>query len=150
MTRTVRTTLSLFLGLFISLPACAPERAARAQPADAEARADEPARPASVLRSLPQWTNDGKPREVAVLLETDELKIAAIALRRGTTLPEHTAASAVTIQAIRGGGTMAAGASSHALRPGDIVTLAPDVPHSLTPRDEDLVVLLVHYLKRRV
>lgn len=97
---------------------------------------------------LPAWTNEGPPREVQVLAEDSHLKIAAVALRRGTPLPTHAVAERVSIQVVEGRGALMAGSSSSEVGPKSVVLLDPEVPHAMTPADDGLVVLLVHYLKR--
>lgn len=97
---------------------------------------------------LPAWTNEGPPREVQVLAEDSHLKVAAVALRRGTPLPTHAVAERVSIQVVEGRGALLAGSSTSEVGPKSVVLLDPEVPHAMTPADDELVVLLVHYLKR--
>ncbi len=122
-----------------------------ATPAQTQA-SPEPSAPAetadSTLFEMPNWTNEGEPREVVRLTENSQLKVAAIALRRGTPLPTHSVDDPVTIHVLRGSGELLAGEERSQVGPGSIVFLGPEVPHAMTPSDDQLVVLLVHYLKR--
>lgn len=102
----------------------------------------------STLFEVPSWTNEGEPRQVLRLTENSHLKVAAIALRRGTPLPTHSVDDPVTIHVLRGSGELLAGEEHSQVGPGSIVFLGPKVPHALTPSNDKLVVLLVHYLKR--
>ena len=102
---------------------------------------------ASTAFELPAWTNEGTPREVEVLAEDERVKIAAVALRRGTPLPTHAVAEAVSIQVVHGHGSLRAGTGTSSVGPESIVLLDPKVPHAMTPADDALVVLLVHYFK---
>ncbi|MFO7567584.1 MAG: hypothetical protein R6X02_33375 [Enhygromyxa sp.] len=100
---------------------------------------------ALTAHEIPAWTNEGPGREVEVLLESPGLKIAAIALRRGTELPVHSVESRISITVLQGAGLMTVEDQSFALEPGAVVVLEPSVAHAMTPADEQLVVLLVHH-----
>jgi len=100
------------------------------------------------LLALPTWTDEGPPREVHVLAENDHLKVAAVALRRGTPLPIHTVPERITIHVVRGRGELTTGPSSASIGPGSLALLEPNVPHAMTPADQEMVLLLVHYLKQ--
>ncbi len=109
----------------------------------------EPATGGSHLAfELPPWTNEGPPREVQVLAEDSQVKVAALALRRGTPLPTHAVAERVSIQVVAGRGDLTTGSSTAEVAPGSFVLLGPEVPHAMAPSGDGLVVLLVHYLKR--
>ncbi|HGG57043.1 MAG TPA: hypothetical protein ENK31_04545 [Nannocystis exedens] len=124
--------------------ACATPTPSRASPVPSAAAETTD----STLFELPTWTNEGPPREVVRLTENSQLKVAAIALRRGTPLPTHSVDDPVTIHVLRGSGELLAGEERSQVAPGSIVFLGPEVPHALTPSDNEFVVLLVHYLKR--
>lgn len=89
----------------------------------------------------------GEPSEVATLLDEPGLKLMTVTLRNGTDLPEHKTPYPVTIQAIRGSGTVIADGERLALPTNGVVVLAPGVPHSVEPDGMDTMMLLVHHLR---
>lgn len=96
---------------------------------------------------VPAWTNDGRPRQIEILEERPNVKVAAIGLRRGTALPTHRAASPVTIQVLRGAGEFELGDERFDVTEGSVVYVGANLAHAMTPKNDALVVLLVHYLK---
>jgi quercetin dioxygenase-like cupin family protein len=96
---------------------------------------------------VPLVVGEGEGREVKVLYEDGGLKLAAITLRRGTALPEHTAPVPVSIHAVVGGGVLVSGGERLALEVGRVVVLPAGAPHAVEPRAGEDMVILVHYLK---
>jgi len=94
---------------------------------------------------LPDWGEEGPKREHEILFEGGGMKIAAIALRGGTELPEHTAEAKVSIQVLRGTGQLSAGGLTRDVGPGSIVVLEPSLAHAVTPANGELMVLIIHY-----
>lgn len=97
---------------------------------------------------LPVSPGPGEPREARVIVDEPALKLATIVLRNGTELPEHHSAVPVTIQSLKGSGTVVAGKERLKLDPGHAVVLAPKVPHSVLPDPGTDLVLLVHHMGR--
>ena len=112
-----------------------------------EAATTPPRGPGYHAVALPTEAGTGPGREVKVLLETPHVKIATITLRGGTVLEEHSAPMPVTIQALRGTGTIRMGDARETLGADKMVTLAPGVPHSVTPEGKSDLLLLVQHLK---
>ncbi len=96
---------------------------------------------------LPAGDTEGRPIEPRTLLDAPHLKLLAIVLRDGTVLPEHTAPTAVTIQAVSGSGVVRANGETHPLDAMHFISLAPRVAHSIEPAAGTDMVLLVHHLK---
>lgn len=92
-------------------------------------------------------TAEGAPKEVAVIADLPEVKIVAITLRGGTTLPEHMAPVPVTIEAAHGVATLTVAGASTSLAPGAFVVLDANTPHAVTPADSAPVTVLVHHHK---
>jgi quercetin dioxygenase-like cupin family protein len=109
------------------------------------ALATPPARVHPVTVSAP--AADGPPKEVAVLADLAAVKIVAITLREGTTLPDHTAAVPVTIEATHGTASLTVGDTTTALKPGSFVVLDAHTTHAVTPTDASPVTVLVHHHK---
>lgn len=100
---------------------------------------------------LPESTQAGQPITLHKLVQTPILKVNAIALYQGTSLPTHQAPVPVTIQAIQGSGTITLTPAGEAaqtlpLDPYHMVMLAADVPHAITPNAGVDMIVLVHYL----
>ena len=95
---------------------------------------------------LPAAAGAGEPRQVQVLVDEPGLKLVVITLRQGTPLPPHQAPVAVTIQALRGAGTVFAGTDRLRLDATHAVALAPGVTHAVQPDPATDLVLLVHHL----
>jgi quercetin dioxygenase-like cupin family protein len=95
---------------------------------------------------LPATAEPGPAREVTTLVDEPALKLVTIVLRGGTALPEHHAEVPVTIQALHGAGTVAAGGELLRIDPSHAVVLAAKVPHAVTPDSgTDLVLLVAHH-----
>lgn len=90
---------------------------------------------------------DGPPKEVEVVADLPAVRIVAITLRQGTTLPEHTAPLPVTIEAAHGTATLTVGGETTPLEPGSFVVLDANVTHAVTPTDDAPVTVLVHHHK---
>lgn len=128
-------------------PAPAPDAEKKAPAAVAERPTPAPAssveppfRPLEI--PAPSGESD---RQVSVILDAPHLKIASIALRRGTPLPEHTAPVPVVIQAASGAGTVLLGEQRVRIDATHFVTLAPNEPHAVEPdAGADLTLLVFH------
>lgn len=132
----LRLPSTLALALALTGSACAPTAAS------------PPSSPsAGPLRlELPRWTNAGPGREVEILAQDGGLKIAAIALRRGTPLPEHRVDARISVQVLRGAGELEVAGEAFPVDAGSLLVIDAQTPHAMQPADEELVVLLVHYL----
>lgn len=118
-----------------------------APPSSPSAPAASAALPAGVhTAELPGVPGAGAPKEVKAVLDTPHVKIVAITLRKGTLLPQHTAALPVTLVAAQGSGhVIFADGSKQRLDATHMVALAPTVPHAVQPDPgADLVVLVSH------
>lgn len=94
---------------------------------------------------LPGTPGPGTPREVKMLVELPELKVATIILRKGTVLPPHNSKRQVTIVALQGAGTVTAGTETFRIDATHAVVLAPGAQHDVTPdAATDLVLLVTH------
>lgn len=134
----MRAMRRMALGAAIALAGCGGAQAARAP----EARA----MPVEWV-SVPDASGGEAPREVRVLVDTPHLKLVAIVLRGGTPLPEHTAPSPVTIQAVAGEGVVRVGDEARPLDATHMVALDAEVAHAVEPSPGTDLVVLVHHLR---
>lgn len=66
-----------------------------------------------------------------VVVNNDVLRVVMFAMDTGQELTAHATPRAVTVQLLEGELTFTVGASTHHLRAGDLVYLAPDESHAL-------------------
>ncbi len=110
-----------------------------------DSHAQAPAASVSRVFELPGTPGAGTPREVKMLVELPELKVATIILRKGTVLPPHNSKRQVTIVALQGAGTVTAGTETFRIDATHAVVLAPGVQHEVAPDAATDLVLLVHH-----
>jgi len=89
----------------------------------------------------------GPPKEVTVLVDLPTVKIVAITLRGGATLPDHNAAVPVTIEVAHGAATIHVAGSTAPLRAGAFVVLDANTVHAVVPVDSGPITVLVHHHK---
>ncbi len=111
------------------------------------AEAAETSSSTTQIIALPLSAGSGEGKEVSILLDERHLKLATIALRRGTPLPSHSAPVPVTIQVLEGDGIIHAAGKALTVSKGAIISLAPGADHDVVPRQESDMLLLVHYLR---
>lgn len=97
--------------------------------------------------AVPAVAAEGPKREVRVLVDRPELKLAMIILRAGTELPEHSAPVPVTIQLLEGAGTALFGNEEERMQASKVLLLEADEPHTIRPDAGTTMVLLVHYIR---
>jgi quercetin dioxygenase-like cupin family protein len=97
--------------------------------------------------ALPPALLEGPKREVLVLVDRPELKLATIILRAGTALPKHNAPVPVTIQLLEGSGTAFFGANEERMHASKVLLLEADEAHAIVPDEGTTMVLLLHYLR---
>lgn len=74
---------------------------------------------------------------------TAALRQVLIAMRRDGQLREHHAAGEVAIQVLDGEIRVAVAGTTETLRPGDLLNLAPGLPHSVTGTQESVFLLTI-------
>ncbi len=89
----------------------------------------------------------GESREVTVLHDGRQLKLATIVLRGGTELPTHAAPVPTTILVLEGRGAIHVDGREVTARPGTILVLPPGAEHDVVPEAGTDMSLLVHYLR---
>ncbi len=102
---------------------------------------------ASRVLEVPLSAGSGDGKEVSVLLDESQLKLATIALRNGTVLGTHSAPVPATILVLEGTGVIHVGGEPMAVSKGTLVSLAAGEEHDVVPEGKDDMLVLVHYLR---
>lgn len=103
--------------------------------------------PTNHVFELPQSAGNGEGKEVSVLLDTPQLKLATVVLRGGSVLPSHRARVPATILVLEGDGVIHLGKQAVPVSRGTLVALAANEEHDVVPRPGSEMILLVHYLR---
>jgi quercetin dioxygenase-like cupin family protein len=64
-------------------------------------------------------------------------------LKAGEQIPEHSTPGAITVQSLAGEAVFASGEEQITLTPGNLVSLAPCVPHRVAARQDSLLLVTV-------
>jgi quercetin dioxygenase-like cupin family protein len=96
---------------------------------------------------VPREAGKGPAKEVKVLLDTPFVKLVSLTLRGGQTLEEHAVATAITVQALAGSGTVTTAGKAEKIGPGDMLLIGPNAKHAVRPDKGKDLVLLLHFLK---
>ncbi|WP_291986115.1 cupin domain-containing protein [Candidatus Accumulibacter sp. ACC007] len=82
----------------------------------------------------------------ATLLRDDHIEIFRLALNAGTTMQEHSAVGAMTVQCLSGEVEFSCHGRTQTLRPGSLIYLNDAAPHALHSQQESilLVTLILH------
>ena len=99
------------------------------------------------MMQLPDMAGDGEGKEVKVLMDEPHLKLATVALRRGTVLPSHSTPVPATIQVLEGNGVIHVAGEAVTVTAGSVVVLAAGQEHDVVPEKDGDMLLLVHYLR---
>ncbi len=82
-------------------------------------------------------------RRAETLIKTDGLRVVLVTMLAGITLHEHTAPGPITIHALQGRFGVTFEDQERELDPGDLLSLAPDVRHSVTTLAEGAFLLTI-------
>ena len=95
---------------------------------------------------IPALDASGDDKEMTLLSKSDDLKLAAITLRRGTALPTHSTPSPATVLVLEGQGIIHVDGEPAKVKKGSVVMLEAGAPHDVVPAEGTDMQLLVHYL----
>ena len=96
---------------------------------------------AAQILSEREWRNAD--HTALTLRHSPALRQVLIALRRNGQIAEHRAAGEVAIQVFQGAVVVEVGGESHSLDAGDLLSVAPGLPHSVTARQESVFLLTI-------
>lgn len=82
-------------------------------------------------------------RSARTLVKEGPLRVTLVALAPGGSMARHEAAGPILVQPVDGEVLVDVGARRHALRPGEVLSLGPHVPHSLESRTGGSFLLTV-------
>jgi quercetin dioxygenase-like cupin family protein len=123
----------------------APEKRRRPHPSDrfagAERALDLPAA-LRALRAEPRSGTNG--HQQITLLHHGPVRLVLYAFEPGGLIPEHEVPGWITIHVLRGSLNVRTPDARHTLRTGQILALAPDVPHDVDATEETDMLLGVY------
>ena len=82
-------------------------------------------------------------RTARTLVKEGPLRVTLVALAPGGSMARHETAGPILVQPMDGEVLITVGARLHALRPGELLSLGPHVPHSLESRTGGSFLLTV-------
>lgn len=82
-------------------------------------------------------------RTARTLVKEGPLRVTLVALAPGGGMARHEASGPITVQPVDGEVLVTVGERRHALRPGELLSLGPHVPHSLESRTGGSFLLTV-------
>lgn len=123
----------------------APEDRRRPHPSDRFAGAEHALDLGAALRALrsEKSSNANGHRQIA-LLHHGPVRLILFAFDAGGRIPEHRAPGWITIHVTRGRLTVRTPEAKHELRQGQLLSLAPDVPHDVDASEESDMLLGVY------
>lgn len=123
----------------------APEERRRPHPLDRFAGAEHALDLPEALRALRAEVRSGANghRQIA-LVHHGPVRLVLFAFEAGGRIPEHRAPGWITIHVLRGSLHVRTPDARHALREGQILALAPDVPHDVDATEETDMLLGVY------
>ena len=77
----------------------------------------------------------------STLVKAPNLEVRRLVLPRGREVPTHTAPGEITVQCLEGRITFTAEGITHTLEAGQMLYLAPEVPHSLVGLEDSSVLV---------
>jgi quercetin dioxygenase-like cupin family protein len=83
------------------------------------------------------------PVRKGVIAQREGLKVVRLVVKAGGTVPEHHANVDVIATVVRGKGRFFVEGQPRAIAAGDVIDMAPAVPHAIEA-DEDLELVVVH------
>ncbi len=85
----------------------------------------------------------GQAHFARTLAKQEGLRIVLLGLERGARIPQHHAASAISVQVLRGRLGFGVDGGERELPPGRMLVVAPDLPHDLVAFEDSVVLLVV-------
>lgn len=96
--------------------------------------ADEIAR----LKAEPGWAGG---KQTITLAKQGTQRVVLVGMHAAAVLEEHVAPGAISVQLLEGSVSFTADGTPHALRPGDLLTLAPGRPHAVRAEEASVFLL---------
>jgi quercetin dioxygenase-like cupin family protein len=91
---------------------------------------------------LQPFINDlAKLPKATALARESGLRTMLLHLKAGEQIPEHQTRGAITVHCLQGQASFVSGEERAELRPASLVSLAPDVPHSVVAQQETLLLV---------
>jgi len=91
------------------------------------------------IKQEPAWHSSD--RNALTLLQADGMRLVLIALHEGAEMKTHTAPGIISVQVLEGHLGFQAQGQTAELKPGQLLTLQTDLPHSVVARQESVFLL---------
>ncbi len=93
--------------------------------------------------NLETWSQDLVVKKTKVVLRTKDLEVARLVLPAGKIFKEHQVSGPITVHCIEGITEFTAMGIPQKLKPGQLLFLGPDEPHSLTAITDSIILLTI-------
>ena len=97
----------------------------------------------SEIVDLKTWGQDLPGEHAKVIVKTDEMELARLVFSVGGEFPDHRVSGPVVIQCVKGEIEFTAMGETRVLKPGQLLYLMPDEPHSLRAITNAVVLLTI-------
>lgn len=92
---------------------------------------------------LETWANDLPNEHAKTIVKTHEMELARLVFPAGGEFPDHKVSGPVVIHCVKGEIGLTAMGATQILKPGQLLYLMPDEPHSLQAITDAVVLLTI-------
>lgn len=97
----------------------------------------------SEIVDLETWANDLPNEHAKTIVKTHEMELARLVFPAGGEFPDHKVSGPVVIHCVKGEIGLTAMGATQILKPGQLLYLMPDEPHSLQAITDAVVLLTI-------
>ena len=97
----------------------------------------------SEIVDLESWAQDLPGEHAKAIVKTNEMELARLVFPAGSEFPDHKVSGPVVVHCIKGEIEFTAMGVSRILKPGQLVYLMPDEPHSIRAISDAVVLLTI-------
>lgn len=97
----------------------------------------------SEIIDLETWAQDLPHEHAKVIVKTHEMELARLVFPAGSEFPDHSVSGPIVVHCIKGEVEFTAMGETRILKPGQLLYLMPDEPHSLRAITNAVVLLTI-------